>query len=154
MAKNISYFAEERLRNNNPNFFMQRREDELRKQVKRIIRDIKNNTIEQQDLNYFKNDRIISACIEESYKNFIESFTMINALTHYINTVLTTNIPTLGLNVPQERVNASNLITAYNNKLIVYRIAYYAFLDIGRGGDIMMALSNIVQLDKKLFYDL
>ena len=65
--KNISYFTEERLRNNNPNFFVNMRDEDLRRQVKRIIKDMRSNTIEEQDYIYFRNDKIISACLTESY---------------------------------------------------------------------------------------
>ena len=57
--KALSYFADERGRNNNPNFFINMKDEDLRRQVKRIIRDIKNMTIEEQDLNYFKADNFV-----------------------------------------------------------------------------------------------
>ena len=40
--RSISYFAEERGRNKNPNFYINARDEDLRRNVKRIIRDIKN----------------------------------------------------------------------------------------------------------------
>ena len=43
--RNISYFAEERGRNNNPNFFVNMRDEDLRRQVKRIIKDMRNNSM-------------------------------------------------------------------------------------------------------------
>ena len=57
--RNLSYFAEEARRNNNPNFFVNMRDEDLRRQVKRIVRDMRNSNIEEQDFVYFKNDKII-----------------------------------------------------------------------------------------------
>ena len=153
--KQISYFAEERGRNNNPNFFIQKKDEELRKQVKRIIRDIKNDCIEDQDLTYFKNDRIISACLYESYRQWKESETLINSLMHYMNTVLSMNSPrNQFINVWEERTNASNLIQSLNKKVVIWRVAYFVFSDISNNCDIRGSLINIVNLDKSLFYDL
>ncbi len=152
--KALSYFADERGRNNNPNFFINMKDEDLRRQVKRIIRDIKNMTIEEQDLNYFKADKILSACLSESYIQFKEAETLLNALTSYVNGPLAFGPLDPRINIWQERNNASNIISKVSNRLIVWRTAYYIFTEIQQGAEIHLALSNILALDKKLFYDL
>ena len=152
--KALSYFADERGRNNNPNFFINMKDEDLRRQVKRIIRDIKNMTIEEQDLNYFKADKILSACLSESYIQFKEAETLLNALTSYVNGPLAFGPLDPRINVWEERNNASNIISKVSNRLIVWRTAYYIFTEIQQGAEIHLALSNILALDKKLFYDL
>ena len=150
--KALSYFADERGRNNNPNFFINMKDEDLRRQVKRIIRDIM--TIEEQDLNYFKADKILSACLSESYIQFKEAETLLNALTSYINGPLAFGPLDPRINIWEERNNASNIISKVSNRLIVWRTAYYIFTEIQQGAEIHLALSNILALDKKLFYDL
>ena len=152
--KALSYFADERGRNNNPNFFINMKDEDLRRQVKRIIRDIKNMTIEEQDLNYFKADKILSACLSESYIQFKEAETLLNALTSYINGPLAFGPLDPRINIWEERNNASNIISKVSNRLIVWRTAYYIFTEIQQGAEIHLTLSNILALDKKLFYDL
>lgn len=152
--KALSYFADERGRNNNPNFFINMKDEDLRRQVKRIIRDIKNMTIEEQDLNYFKADKILSACLSESYIQFKEAETLLNALTSYVNGPLAFGPLDPRINIWEERNNASNIISKVSNRLIVWRTAYYIFTEIQQGAEIHLALSNILALDKKLFYDL
>ena len=128
--KALSYFADERGRNNNPNFFINMKDEDLRRQVKRIIRDIKNMTIEEQDLNYFKADKILSACLSESYIQFKEAETLLNALTSYINGPLAFGPLDPRINIWEERNNASNIISKVSNRLIVWRTAYYIFTEV------------------------
>ena len=106
--KNISYFTEERLRNNNPNFFVNMRDEDLRRQVKRIIKDMRSNTIEEQDYIYFRNDKIISACLTESYSQWKSAETIKNALAYYFRTIISS------INNPEAK---EKLIQYYNNLL-------------------------------------
>ena len=92
MARGMSYFAEERQRNNNPNFYVRMRDDELRRNVKRIIRDIRNGVIDPQDFIYFKNDKIISACITESYQQYRSAEVIMTSLMMKFKSL--NNIPT------------------------------------------------------------
>ena len=64
----LSWFAEERKRNNNPNFYDKMDARDLERNVKRIVRDMRNGNIDEQDYIYFSNLRIISACINVSYR--------------------------------------------------------------------------------------
>ena len=153
--KNISYFTEERLRNNNPNFFVNMRDEDLRRQVKRIIKDMRSNTIEEQDYIYFRNDKIISACLTESYSQWKSAETIKNALAYYFSVPLsngTVLYPTI--NLWEDRTNASNELGKFTNKANLWNIAYRTFLDISNGADVGMAISNLYKIDQRLFYDL
>lgn len=153
--RNMSYFAEERGRNNNPNFFVNMRDEDLRRQVKRIIRDMRNCNIEEQDYVYFKNDKIISACLTESYAQWKSAETIKNALSYYFCVPLANGVlPYPTNNLWEERTNASNELGKFTNKANLWSIAYRVFLEISNGADIAMAMSNLYKIDQRLFYDL
>ena len=153
--RGISYFAEERGRNNNPNFFVNMRDEDLRRQVKRIVRDMRNSNIEEQDYVYFKNDRIISACITESYDKWKSAETIKNALAYYFNVPLANGVlPFPNVNLWEERTIVSNELGKVTNKATLWSIAYRTFLDISNGADIGTAISNLYKIDSRIFYDL
>ena len=153
--RNISYFAEERGRNNNPNFFVNMRDEDLRREVKRIIKDMRSSNIEEQDYVYFKNDKIISACLSESYTQWKSAETIKNALTYYFNVPLNNGVllyPTI--NLWEERTNTSNELGKVTNRANLWSIAYRTFLDISNGADVGLAITNLYKIDQRLFYDL
>lgn len=153
--KGISYFAEKRGRENNPNFFVNMRDEELRRDVKRIVRDMRNSNIEEQDYVYFKNDKIISACITESYDQWKSAETIKNALSYYFNVPLTNGaLPYPNVNLWEERTIVSNELGRMTNKAALWNIAYKIFIDISNGADIGAAISNLYKIDSRLFYDL
>ena len=153
--KNMSYFAEERSRNNNPNFFKNMSSSDLRRQVKRIIKDIRNGSIELQDLVYFTQDNIISACITESYDQWKSAETIKNALAYYFNVPLANGVlPFPTVNLWEERTIVSNELGKVTNKATLWSIAYRTFLDISNGADIGSAISNLYKIDSRIFYDL
>lgn len=156
--KNMSYFAEERSRNNNPNFFKNMSSSDLRRQVKRIIKDIRNGSIELQDLVYFTQDNIISACITESYAQWKSAETIQNALMYYNSSYLchaSQNQIVGSNNVWIERTNVANELGKFANKANVWNRAYIAFYNIKENiMPIQEALGIIYSLDKSLFYDL
>lgn len=86
--KQKSYFEQQRISMNDPNFYKALTDQELRRQVKRIIRDIKNGSIAQQDMIYFKEPRIISACISVSYEESRKAGIITEALKYYNDTEL------------------------------------------------------------------
>ena len=150
-----SYFAEERNRNN-PNFFNNMKDEDLRKQVSRIIRDIKYGNLESTDFAYFQQQKIISACITESWSRWVRTETVRNALTYYLTVPLASGFVPYPetMNLADERINATNELGSYTNRANVWRICYQTFVDISRGADIPLALQNIIKFDKSLFYDL
>ena len=101
----LSYFAEKRGQNNDPNFFNRVPLDEIRKNVKRIIKDIKFDMIQDQDFNYFHNPQIIQACIAEAQENYTSCVTICNSLNFYINECMDGNgvIGLQGLLYPGQR---------------------------------------------------
>ena len=167
MARVMSYFAEERQRNNNPNFYVRMRDDELRRNVKRIIRDIRNGVIDPQDFIYFKNDKIISACITESYQQYRSAEIIMTSLMMKFKSL--NNIPT-GIdviysdmlmcngtnasNIWEERSVISNEMGRFSNKMTLWNTAYKVFMDISNGYDVQQCLYNLTLIDAKLFYDL
>lgn len=167
MAKYMSYFAEERQRNNNPNFFLRMKDEDLRRNVRRIIRDIRNGSIEEQDLIYFKNDKIISACITESYQQFRSAEVIMTSLMMKFKAL--NNVPvgteiiysdmlmcngTNASNIWEERSVISNEMGKYSNKMTLWNLAYKTFMDISNGYDISQCLYNLTLVDNKIFYDL
>ena len=153
--KGISYFAEETGRNNNPNFYVNMRDEDLRRQVKRIVRDMRNSNIEEQDYIYFKNDRIISACITESYEQWKSAETVRNALAYYFNVPLSNGmLPYPNINLWEERTTVSNELGKVTNKATLWSIAYRIFFDISNGADIGASISNLYKIDSRIFYDL
>ena len=82
MAKNQSYFAEERNRSN-PHFYNKMKEIDIRRKVKRIVQDVFRGNIEDQDLVYFTNKQIISACVVESFEQWKYAYTIQKALMYY-----------------------------------------------------------------------
>ena len=153
--KGISYFAEQRGRNNNPNFYVSMRDEDLRRQVKRIVRDMRNSNIEEQDYVYFKNDKIISACITESYEQWKSAETIRNALTYYFNVPLSNGTLLYpNINLWEERSIVSNELGKVTNKATLWNIAYRIFIDISNGADIGASISNLYKIDSRIFYDL
>lgn len=154
MPRNMSYFAEERSRNNNPAFFNNMRLQDLRTKVKRIIKDIKNDNIIDNDLIYFTNTNVISALIQESEANWSTNETIKNALIYYYNNALFNNIAPPNSTINQEIVNVTNEITAAMNRAMLWRVCYVTFVNISNGYDIKECLRNIQCLNKNLFYNL
>lgn len=155
MARNnMSYFAEERSRNNNPNFFNNMKLQDLKNKVKRIVKDIKNQNIIDTDLIYFTNNNVLSALLEVSYVNWTTNLTILNGMNYYFNNALIYEVTPPGNSLRQEKVNTSNIITTATNKAMLWRTCYEAFENIRMGYDIKQCIEPIVYLDKSLFYNL
>jgi hypothetical protein len=83
-----SYFSEMRSGNSDPNFFNRIELPALRRNVKRIIKDIRFNIIDDMDYIYFTNSKVLRACIEESAEQCNVARTIHNALLVYSNSFL------------------------------------------------------------------
>lgn len=130
MAK-TSFFAERRAQNNDPNFFDHMSADELRKSVKRIVRDLKFDNIVHNDYVYFTNPKVLEACLSESYNQFKTAQTMMNALIYYINEPLKQGIvPNKSINVVDERITASNELSKQTTRCNVWLTLYQMFNSI------------------------
>lgn len=143
-----SYFAEKREQNNDPNFFSRTPLDEIRRNVKRIVRDVKNGIIQPQDYTYFTNRQIQQACIEEAYYQLVTARTISNALNFYFSEGLNRGYkPFPSTNTIEERINVSNAQIAQNAKAKNWETIYVIFLNISNGADIMQSLNMITLID-------
>lgn len=152
----MSYFAEERMRNNNPNFFNTMKMQDLENKVPRIVKDIKNDLIEDIDLIYFRNNNVLSALLNVSYRNWSMNETIKNGMMHYMNTALMNRMEVPGNSIWDEKVNTANCISLATNKALLWRVCYETFVTISRYEevDIRQSLQVIMSIDKKLFYDM
>lgn len=150
MAGRQSYFAEKRGQNNDPNFFNRIPLDEIRKNVKRIIRDIRYDLIQPQDYNYFYNQQVIQACISEAQSNYEASYIICNALNFYINECLNRNIKAYpSTNIITERVQASKQQIAENSRANNWYNILQMFIAISYGADIKSTLMPIQMIDSR-----
>lgn len=145
-----SYFAEKRGRNNDPNFFNRLPIEEIRKNVKRIIRDVKYDNIQEQDFNYFYSKQIIQACLMEAYDNWMDCSVISNSLNIYINEFLNKNLkPFPSTNIIQERNVASKQQCDYNIKTKTWYNLYQIFNNIWNGANKEACLNDIKHIDNK-----
>ena len=150
MAGRQSYFAEKRGQNNDPNFFNRIPLDEIRKNVKRIIKDIRFDMIQEQDYNYFHSSQIIQACIAEAEANWSSSITICNSLNYYIYEGLNRGIkPFPSFNIFEERIRASNEQVAYNIRAKHWETILKMFIEISKGADIISTLMPIRMIDTR-----
>lgn len=145
-----SYFAEKRGQNNDPNFFNRVPLDEIRKNVKRIIKDIRFDMIQEQDYNYFHSTQILQACISEAQENYTSSVTICNALNFYINECLNRGIKTFpSSNIMEERLYASKEQITANMRAKHWYAILQMFISISYGADIISTLTPIKMIDTK-----
>ena len=83
-----SYFEQQRTQANDPNFYRSMTDEDLRRQVRRIVKDIRNCAITQQDMIYFLNDRIRSACVTTSYNEWRKAQAIADGMKYYIDNEL------------------------------------------------------------------
>ena len=130
MARN-SFFAEKRAQNNNPNFFNFMPIQEIQKNVKRIIRDVKYDNIVDTDYNYFANRAIIDACVSEAKLQATAAAVTVHALNYYINEVLNNNIvPDKSVVLYEEKYTACNEQLKQYARAQVWTQVYQMFVAI------------------------
>ena len=140
-----SYFAEKR--ESNPMYFNRVTIDEIRKNVRRIIRDVKNNNITDQDMIYFRNTQVIQACLTESYESYIKASVTANAFNFYIHEGINKGVrlfPSIDLN--QERMTAATQQSDNNARANIWLQIYNMFVDINNGADPQAALRFVTML--------
>ena len=146
----LSYFAEKRGQNNDPNFFNRIALDEIRKNVKRIIKDIRFEMIQEQDYNYFHNPQILQACIVEAQENYNSSVILCNSLNFYINECLNRGIKAFpSSNITIERVLASKEQVLQNMRAKYWYDIWKMFEAISYGADIITTLMPIKMIDAR-----
>ena len=139
-----SFFAEKRSQSNNPNFFNNMTIDDIRKNVKRIIRDIKYDNIVEQDYIYFTNERVLSACISESFAQYQSASVLVNALNYYVNDGLSSGFtPYRSTDIHEERARANTEQLIQNERCQIWLYLYQLFDAIRRGQEVMSTLKNI-----------
>lgn len=150
MAGRQSYFSEKRGQNNDPNFFNRVPLDEIRKNVKRIIKDIRFDMIQDQDYNYFHNPQILQACIAEAQENYTSCVTICNSLNFYINECLNKGIKTFpSNNIMEERMYASKEQIVQNMRAKHWYTILQMFIAISYGADIITTLMPIKMIDTR-----
>lgn len=146
----LSYFAEKRGQNNDPNFFNRIALDEIRKNVKRIIKDIRFDMIQEQDYNYFHNPQILQACISEAQENYESCVVICNSLNFYINECLNKGIkPFPSSNIMVERIRASKEQNVQNMRAKYWYDILQMFIAISYGADIVTTLMPIKMIDSR-----
>ena len=145
-----SYFAEKRGQNNDPNFFNRVPLDEIRKNVKRIIKDIRFDMIQEQDYIYFHNPQILQACISEAQDNYNSCIILCNSLNFYINECLNRGIkPFPSSNIMEERIRASKEQITQNMRAKYWYDIWQMFNAISYGADIITTLMPIKMIDSR-----
>lgn len=125
-----SYFAEKRSTNADPNFFNKQDPDTIRSNVRRILKDIVNGNIIDEDYIYFKNNNVLAACLAESYEQATTAFTTANALRYYKNNIVASNLQPYYVNSSQELMIASAEESKCVRKENVWHCAYDLFTQI------------------------
>lgn len=154
MAKKVrrqSYFEEQVMRAHDPMFFKAMLDEDIRRQVPRIVRDIRNCNIPDQYLNYLTQDRIISACIYVAQGQYNNALITVKALQFYIEKELTPQKIYANVDLNVERQRASNLLSIATNKMLVWDACCRMFDGIQRGYDIKYMLGFILVLDQNMF---
>jgi hypothetical protein len=145
MAK-PSYFGEKRSINNDPAFFNRIPPDEIRRNVKRIVRDIKYDNIVPNDYVYFTNNTIVQICKAEAYQQYVDALIVCDALYRYIMTELIVGktIPNVDLLVARNA--ASNQQVLANAKAQNWLRIYQCFSMIENTTDVNTIMSILKQI--------
>ena len=142
--KKKSFFEEKRLQSNNPNFFKHMPVDEIKRNVKRIIKDIKFDNIKHQDYQYFTNPNVLMCCYQEALQQWRTASVTANALSYYINNVINGNMCPPGIDPLRERIDATNEHVKYTTKASLWLSIYKMFDAIyNNNAPIEATLSNI-----------
>lgn len=136
-----SFFAEKR--SNNPNFFTFMGIDEIRRNVKRIIKDVKSDIILEQDYVYFTNDKVLRACIDEAREMYIRAGATCTALNYYLNQILRYGAPYPGMDINEEMTIVTKEASIQNDRYYNWLIAYNSFTAISNGVPYYEALKTI-----------
>ena len=149
MAKQrLSYFEEKRMQYSDPNFFNRDQNIiDLKQQMKRIIQDIKFNNIKQEDYVYFTNNKILLACIDACWQNYLSALAEYNAINYYIsNDIYSVSTPQIASKM-DEASRASAVAIRLSNKMLVWQHCYVVFRDIYNGWAGLEILQSIQNFD-------
>ena len=142
----MSYFAE--MRQVNPNYFSNEKPEILQRNVKRILKDIANGNIIPEDYVYFKNTSLLTACINESYKEMTRNWVLSRALSFYKKDVLQKNLQVyFANNITEDTITGIELENS-TGRAVAWDCAYSCFNQISLGSDPMMTLAPLTQFVK------
>ena len=147
--KKRSFFQEQRESNSNPNFFNNMDVMVLRNNVRRIIRDVADNNILDTDYVYFTNQRVLSACLQESYESFQTCQVIRHALISYRTIILPRNMVSPDVDVNLDYVLTANELTKISAKENIWATAYKIFTDINNGADPKTVLIYLTRFPKQ-----
>lgn len=146
-----SFFYEERVRNRRPNFYETMSAMELERNVKRIVKDVATGNIEEVDLQYFKNNKVLTACLKVSAEEAMKEYCIATASSFYA-TQITSGKLVQNYTVYTADQELSCCINNANQAQIRYRIwstANFAFRSISYGADVAQSLMAINGIAKQ-----
>ena len=144
----LSFFENEIKRNNNPNFFNNMKVDELRRNVKKIIRDIHSNLIADNHYQFFTNEKVISACIQEAKYQMDRSRIIYNSLQSERNNMSINNLTSIYCNINMGAGLLTELLNEYGMKTNTWWCIYEAFCNVQAVNDtnqIIVILKSAIQ---------
>lgn len=143
-----SFFAEQREKNLNPGFINSLDFTYLRQSVRRIVKDINDNIISQDDYKYFLSPNLLNACLQESYENYLSNRCLRNALHYYRTMAIPNRLIPPEIDANTEMTTAGIELTKACARESMWLIIYNTFYAIYCGADIAMQLVNIIRIDK------
>ena len=126
----VSYFAEMRTVKHNPSFYLNIKQEELDKNVKRIIRDIKYDNIEEQDYKYFQCESILNSCIRVAMQQNGLALATHRALTDYREKLNSSRTCFNNDAINTEMTYVDKKVMEYENKSSVWHTIYWCFYSI------------------------
>ena len=146
-----SYFAEMRQSKADPNFFNREDPNRIRQNVKRIIRDIANGNILDEDYIYFMNNNLMNACIIETQEQLAANNAIAMALLYYKNNILPRGLQPYW--VDQTRENA--IVAQEHTKATIRLSVWGCFMDAIQavtqcGADPKMAFMQICRFRNEI----
>lgn len=147
--KKRSFFQEQRETNTNPNFFNNMDIVLLRNNVRRIIRDIADNNILDTDYVYFTNERVLDACLQESYESFQTCQVIRHALISYRSIILPNRMVSPDIDIDLDYILTANELTKISAKENIWATAYKLFSDIKNGADPKSVLIFLTRFPKQ-----
>ena len=129
-----SYFEQQSTQANDPNFYRSMTDEDLRRQVRRIVKDIRNCTITQQDMIYFLNDRIRSACVTTSYNEWRKAQAIADGMKYYIDNELSKYkfSPENNNNIIERNNFCVNALTEHTTRSYIWYCCWIMFSNITR----------------------
>lgn len=149
-----SFFAEQRESNTNPNFINNMDQIFLRNNVKRVLKDVADDIILDEDYIYFTNNNVIQAFCQEAFENYQECQTLRHALTAYRTIILPGGMVTPDVDINQDYVLSAAELAKVSDKENVWAAAYKIFSDISKGADPRACLIFLTRFPKHIIKSL